>query len=436
MLVGCSFPRHGALLLLALTPNRARDQYFRDRFGGTSIYLHNTAGESRIMRDQPHCLEETTMSLINHKNILSPFALSLLITASGCALDTSSEPIESTSEQTTAVFVLVDDSVATSPGELSVVNHHLVVRQGATTKVIPPSQKPETDPFNGEAAEGSQGGLAEEGTANEEGGSEEGGSATGTANGSDDVAPDGTKTGSAPAISELGQLSDAQLGGLVDAIVFATPARMDETLDDASFVDFDFAGATTTSSQRLDGCRFHRVESKTNRLRIVFDCRDLGVTAPSGFISCQANFATAGAVNLSCEAQLESDNGAVAGNIQVTYEFAADLAQIDASFRTTPETTVVGSYSIEVVSGTASANLCQRQHGRVTVSTADRTRSGQLTAVDRCQNSCLPYLGNIVYSMFDDATNEGSVIVLTGITTGNWIATDGTSAALNLSLCQ
>jgi len=361
------------------------------------------------------------MSKTINSRTLSPLALTLLVAATGCTLDQSQEPTDTISDAGPSLYLSVsadDARITAAPAVASRANDRGLSLRDTSAKPTPPSPQLEGEAKNGE----------EEVEEVEE---------VETPEKSGPTHPDDEVTLPVPEAKErnVAELPEVQLRGLVDAVIFATPARLAAQLDDANFTDFDVAGAITTSKQGLSGCTTHSVSREENSLHIQFACQALGDNAPTGEIFCEPDFSNPDAVGLNCDAKLQSNLGAVRGEIVVEYEVAADVAAVDAKFRAPNETRIEGRYAIEGVASATQAISCQTQHGSVLVARQDRTRIAQFKGVERCDNNCRPELGTLIFDMFEPLSDDGSQIVLTGRTAG-WSATNESMAAVVLPLCQ
>jgi hypothetical protein len=351
------------------------------------------------------------MSTITFSRALSPLALTLLVATTGCTLDQAHEPSESTNEGGPGLYLTdgnVRAEIVTSDLKVSVQDSHGISLRDDEDKLVPPAPLPEGEDKHDEDE------PAEPGPSEED-----------TETLVDDDVP----------LSNITELAGVQIRGLVDAIVFATPARMAPQLDDASFVNFDFAGATTTSAQGLANCTDHRISAESNELNIRFECQNLGDDAPSGDIRCSADFSLAGAVKLACEATLQSNLGDLAGNINVVYEINADVAVVDTQFRRNDGAQVTGHYATDEASNHTHAGSCHVQSGSVTTQKDGRIRAAQFKGLKRCDNACRPSLGTVTIALYEANEDQGTQISLVGLTSG-WVATDGSSNTLTLPLCQ
>jgi len=233
---------------------------------------------------------------------------------------------------------------------------------------------------------------------------------------------------------ELSKLSQSQLDRVVDAIVFATPARVDRAVSDTSFMNFDAAGAVTTSNQRLTACHSARIDQASGKLVIEFDCSHLGGNAPDGVVRCSADYLGHGQLEFWCNASFTSAQQTTSGELAVQYSAANGHTQIDSRFRA-GELEVGGRYWIDQKVDNGAA--CQLHSGHVTIASERHTRTARMFSLERCNNRCRPNNGRIIFDVTDHQRGSTYQLDLQGMES-QWSSNtaDAAGSDSTTQLCQ
>jgi hypothetical protein len=189
-------------------------------------------------------------------------------------------------------------------------------------------------------------------------------------------------------------------------IAEVVPARLDEHLDESTFVDFDLGGLFNTRNRDLEGCTTANYNTSTGLLAVEYRCIDLNTpTAPDGTVLCDTKAVLTAdqqelrAVELSCNFSIASLAGELSGKVEAQYDLVAKSMSVlvDGTFYKPGNSDVylATSYSIRTP-----LSQCSLYEGSARVAHQDGSwMNAQIQNMERCNNTCEPTSGNIEFTL-------------------------------------